>query len=205
MFYFLVQNSKGNCCHNHNLLNLQYSLWFCSKMFYILCKIRRIIFATTIPCSIWRKKRNTFLRDRFLNPFMPTGAFNICCPRDCVSWHNGGTRGSPIMPRDAVSRTANVERTGRHKWVKKPYALAHRKKRPSIRNGYKAQYKWKKEIQQTCYKTLAHVTTEQKPKEQSLSPFFSTKNTEKSDHQYVMVTKHSISEKEMQQTCYNKT
>ena len=30
---------------------------------------------------------------------MPTGAFNICCPRD------------------AVSRTANVERTGRHKWV----------------------------------------------------------------------------------------
>ena len=35
-----------------------------------------------------------------LNPFMPTGAFNICCPRD------------------AVSRTANVKRTGRHKWVK---------------------------------------------------------------------------------------
>ena len=30
----------------------------------------------------------------------------------------GGTRGAPIMPRDAVSRTANVERTGRHKWVK---------------------------------------------------------------------------------------
>ena len=27
----------------------------------------------------------------------------------------GGTRGAPIMPRDAVSRTANVERTGRHK------------------------------------------------------------------------------------------
>ena len=26
----------------------------------------------------------------------------------------GGTRGAPIMPRDAVSRTANVERTGRH-------------------------------------------------------------------------------------------
>ena len=30
----------------------------------------------------------------------------------------GGTRGAPIMPRDAVSRTANDERTGRHKWVK---------------------------------------------------------------------------------------
>ena len=26
----------------------------------------------------------------------------------------GGTRGAPIMPRDAVSRTANVERTARH-------------------------------------------------------------------------------------------
>ena len=51
----------------------------------------------------------------YINPFMPTGAFNICCPRDCVSRHNGGTRGAPIMPRDAVSRTANVERTGRHK------------------------------------------------------------------------------------------
>ena len=29
----------------------------------------------------------------------------------------GGTRGALILPRDAVSRTANVERTNRHKWV----------------------------------------------------------------------------------------
>ena len=29
----------------------------------------------------------------------------------------GGTRGAPIMPRDAVSRTANVERNDGHKWV----------------------------------------------------------------------------------------
>ena len=34
-----------------------------------------------------------------------------------VSRHKGGTRGSPIMPRDAVSRTANVERNGGQKWV----------------------------------------------------------------------------------------
>jgi len=33
------------------------------------------------------------------NPFLPTVAFNICCPRD------------------AVSRTANFERNGGHKWV----------------------------------------------------------------------------------------
>ena len=29
---------------------------------------------------------------------MPTGAFNICCPRDCVSRHNGGTWGAPLKP-----------------------------------------------------------------------------------------------------------
>ena len=57
---------------------------------------------------------------------MPIGNYSyqffICCPRDCVSRHNGGTSGAPlkplrvdsalralstIMPRDAVSRTAN--------------------------------------------------------------------------------------------------
>ena len=35
-----------------------------------------------------------------------------------------GTRGAPIMPRDEVSRTANVERTGRHKWVIYPVGVA---------------------------------------------------------------------------------
>ena len=30
-----------------------------------------------------------------LNPFVPAVAFNICCPRDCVSRHNGGTKGAP--------------------------------------------------------------------------------------------------------------
>ena len=39
----------------------------------------------------------------------------------------GGTRGSPIMPRDAVSRTANVERNGGHKWVKNPLLRTSRK------------------------------------------------------------------------------
>ena len=29
---------------------------------------------------------------------MPTGAFNICCPRDCVSRHNGGAPGAPFKP-----------------------------------------------------------------------------------------------------------
>ena len=34
----------------------------------------------------------------FLIPLMPNGAFNICCPRDCVSRHNGGTSGDPLKP-----------------------------------------------------------------------------------------------------------
>ena len=33
-----------------------------------------------------------------INPFMPTVAFNICCPRDCVSRHNGATAGAPLKP-----------------------------------------------------------------------------------------------------------
>ena len=33
-----------------------------------------------------------------INPFMPTVAFNICCPRECVSRHNGGTSGAPLKP-----------------------------------------------------------------------------------------------------------
>ena len=31
----------------------------------------------------------------------------------------GGFRGAPIMPKDAVSRAANVERNGGHKWFPK--------------------------------------------------------------------------------------
>ena len=29
---------------------------------------------------------------------MPSGAFNICCPRDRISRHNGGTSGAPLKP-----------------------------------------------------------------------------------------------------------
>ena len=42
-----------------------------------------------------------------LNLFMPTVAFNICCPRDCVSRDNGGTAGAPLKPLrdDSALRT----------------------------------------------------------------------------------------------------
>ena len=50
------------------------------------------------------------------NPFMPTGAFNICCPRDCVSRHNGGnlpleiyTRLDKTNPRRGSRPSAQLE------------------------------------------------------------------------------------------------
>ena len=36
-------------------------------------------------------KYTAFLFTNYADPFMSTGAFNICCLRDCVSRHNGGT------------------------------------------------------------------------------------------------------------------
>ena len=33
-----------------------------------------------------------------LNPFMPTVALNIWCPRDCVFRYNGGIAGAPLKP-----------------------------------------------------------------------------------------------------------
>ena len=68
------------------------------------------------------------------NPLMAIGNYscqlNICCPRDCVSRHNGGnlgctidsegfkggTRGSPIMPRD-LSLSDSKCWNGGYKWV----------------------------------------------------------------------------------------
>ena len=58
-------------------------------------------------------------------PSISSLPFLSCCHRTTTTestidseGFKGGTRGAPIMPRDTVSRTANVERTGRHKWVK---------------------------------------------------------------------------------------
>ena len=37
-----------------------------------------------------------------VNPLMPNGVFNICCPRDCVSRHNGGTSVPPLNPSESI-------------------------------------------------------------------------------------------------------
>ena len=56
-----------------------------------------------------------------INPFMPTGAFNICCPRDCVSRHNGGTSGAPLKPLRVDSapsmRTMTLRGWNRNTWA----------------------------------------------------------------------------------------
>ena len=49
----------------------------------------------------------------FLDPFMPTVAFSICCPRDYVSRHNGGNAVSPLKPLrdDSVLRALSSKST----------------------------------------------------------------------------------------------
>ena len=57
------------------------------------------------------KPENSLCTTRII-PFMPTVAFNICCLRDCVSWHNGGTSGAPLKPLrvDSALRTLSTLR-----------------------------------------------------------------------------------------------
>ena len=48
--------------------------------------------------QIWMSLKTNIRSGDGFNPLMPSGAFNICCPRDCVSRHNGGTSGGPLKP-----------------------------------------------------------------------------------------------------------
>ena len=51
-------------------------------------------------------------KSRNADSFMPTGAFNICFPRDCVSRHNGDTSGAPLKPLrvDSALRALSTQR-----------------------------------------------------------------------------------------------
>ena len=76
---------------------------FLYLILYYILNIINVSLCLTMFVSIpggW--KRTAHYRNRevgcVFNPFMPTGAFNICCPRDCVSRHNGGTSGAPLKP-----------------------------------------------------------------------------------------------------------
>ena len=73
----------------------------------------------------------------------------------------GGTRGSPIMPRDAVSRTANVESTGRHKWVK---IVAYKTNRFRT-----LQIFWDQKLNSTTFGAAVRISREIPQKQQSAS------------------------------------
>ena len=59
---------------------------------------------------------NKKLQVHHINPLMAIGnnsfQFLICCPRDCVSRHNGGTSGAPLKPLrvDSTLRTLSTLR-----------------------------------------------------------------------------------------------
>ena len=46
--------------------------------------------------------KNYVLELCVFNPLMLSGSFNICCPRDCVSRHNGGTSVPPLNPSESI-------------------------------------------------------------------------------------------------------
>ena len=109
--------THNNLPKRHPWRNLQYILNFTFSR--ILRKIIRIgIFPSGICVpyqfgSNPREKKGIFslmtmmvMRDvthsNLLNPLMTSGSFNICCPRDCVSRHNGGTSVPPLNPSESI-------------------------------------------------------------------------------------------------------
>ena len=81
---------------------------FCKSIFVPLNSISYKISTLYTHRILWQRTRLEKLKQsgsisrkngvHLLNPFMPTVAFNICCPRDCVSRHNGGTAGALLKP-----------------------------------------------------------------------------------------------------------
>ena len=66
--------------------------------------LRKIIFIL-----LERKNTNANIRVQFLidvNPLMAIGNYSyqflICCPRDCVSRHKGGTSVPPLNPSESI-------------------------------------------------------------------------------------------------------
>ena len=116
------KNQKENPLFNLNELTefklyLPLSDWYVTKWNFICFQINRKLVYT-----IWFQ---------FLRPEVDVWCAcltHLCPPLRSTfaivsEGFKGGTSGAPIMPRDAVSRTANVERTGRHKWVNNSTSL----------------------------------------------------------------------------------
>ena len=69
------------------------------KNYQLSISFINLILNHSIICNPLNSKGVSF---RYINPLMPSGSFNICCPRDCVSRHNGGTSVPPLNPSEAI-------------------------------------------------------------------------------------------------------
>ena len=82
------------------------------KNYYLTLKKNVLMFAVCwclVGELYWYKSRRFSIANirirasqQMYNPLMPNGAFNNCCPRDCVSRHNGGTSGAPLNPSESI-------------------------------------------------------------------------------------------------------
>ena len=84
MFVIYIQSNIHNACDIHNI--------------YIYDIMHCIYHADLI--AVFHLLKNSFAQ------------FFICCPRDCVSRHNGGTSGAPFKPLrvDSALRTLSTLR-----------------------------------------------------------------------------------------------
>ena len=83
----------------------QFSFRFGTKLNYIWQ-----IGTQVPPIALTPKSTN------WVNPLMPNGAFNICCPTDCVSRHNGGASGAPLKPLRVDSALSTIEPECQTNW-----------------------------------------------------------------------------------------
>ena len=84
------------------------------------------------------------------NPLIPVGNYSyqffICCPRDCVSRHNGGTSGAPFKPlRDDSALKAKKNFEPRRPRLLTTHPRSHLRQHPSLHGcGQGALYGWRR-------------------------------------------------------------
>ena len=105
-------NAYGNCIQVNHLLQ-----GHCTLMCHLILWHRHQCVtkykAQTHQCVTWYvdTSTDTYCRHhdtpvttdgRGEGGTLPTVAFNIFCPRDCVSRHNGGIAGAPLNPSETI-------------------------------------------------------------------------------------------------------
>jgi len=142
-FYLLTQNSMGDT-EKSKAIAIYSVIWHISAglLTRIACYpnaflwqnqnavLWHLIFTmkrTTIRRRNWRLSASWGPKTPLTHPCLPlrttfavreTASLGIMGSTIVSEGFKGGTQSAPIIPRDTVSRTANVERNGRHEWVK---------------------------------------------------------------------------------------